>query len=86
MGQLHSNSHIATVTIKAASVALIVPDAGQGSMSVMGMLRRLGRRMLGIKEFQQECDTDANENGRPDPMCVDVDHVPRREQKHNSAD
>jgi hypothetical protein len=55
-------------------------------MSVMGMLHQLGGRTLRIQPFQQKRDANADENERPDPTGVDVDHVHTREQQHNSTD
>ena len=40
-------------------------------------------RTVCIKEFQQKCDADADENKRPNPMCVDPDHTHSREQEHD---
>ena len=47
---------------------------------------RLRLRTMCIKELQQKCDTDADENARPNPMCVDLDHAHSRKQEHHSAD
>ena len=55
-------------------------------MSAIGILRQLRRRTAGITEFQQKCDSNADENERPDPMCVDADHPDFREQKYRPTD
>ncbi len=55
-------------------------------MSEMAILRQLGRRTLRIDPFQQKGDAGADENERPDPMRIDVDHAHSREQEHETTD
>ena len=50
------------------------------------MLRHLGRSTLRIQPFQQKRDADSDENERPDPTGVNVDHAHAREQKHDATD
>ena len=59
---------------------------GSGVVSVIAILRQLGRRTLRIDPFQQKGDAGADENERPDPMRVDVDHAHSREQEHETTD
>jgi hypothetical protein len=44
-------------------------------MSDMGIFQQLGRRTLPIPPFQQKRDAGADEDERPDPTGVDVDHA-----------
>ena len=55
-------------------------------MSVMGMLRQLGRGTLRIAPFQQKRDACSDENEQPDPTRINLDHAHPREQEHDPSD
>ena len=50
------------------------------------LLRQLGPRTLRTKPFQQKRDANADDNERPDPVRVDVNHVHSRQQEHDATE
>lgn len=57
-----------------------------GVVRVIEIFQQLGRSAPPISPFQQKRDAGAEEDERPDPMGVDVDHAHAREQEHDATD
>ena len=75
-----------TVENKAISQLCAFSSPKTMPMSVMAMLRQLGRGTLRAAPFQQKHDDDTDDNERPDPSRVDVEHTHSREQEHDTTD
>ena len=58
---------------------------GQDAGGRERILRKLGHRTLRIAPFQQKCDPGADENERPNPTRIDVNHAHSPEQEHSAS-